>query len=472
MNFNRLGQAGFKEGPRERRLESLIGSECSRLHYVKLNCGSNWGRVGVLVRLMLALGLVGGKVLASPAPQNLVPEDGNTYDFYVANQELYDSNLYRLSTVIGSLDTPVTPNATRHDLVNSSTVGADGQLTLGRQLFNANVHLDENLFVHNTQLDNLSGYGNFLWNWLLGSHLSGEAGVTYTHGLATFAETRFLGRDMVDTVQYNASGRYSIGPRWAVYGGVGDSNAVHHAREALFNNFHTKTGVVGGQFVAGLKDTVSVEYRYTDAGFPPGDLYTLNNVFFSPNYHESLVRGLFSYTISDKTQISGDYGYLKRQYPNTSIGEFAGNIYRLTFNWQPTEKTSVLVSAWHELHAYLNSESDYFVSKGINVSPVWLATEKFSVAVVLAHENQDYIPQSLNVLNGGGPVLTPVGPQAGPLIGPLNAKLTTEQLKLRYTPKSHWIFDLSYIHTSRTSNQATFAYNDDLATVSVLYKIH
>ena len=406
--------------------------------------------------------IASGTALASASPPPLTAEDGNTYNVYAADQESYDSNLYRLATNFGTVATLVSPNASRADRINTSTVGADGQFSIGRQTFDVNAHVDENRFARNDALNNLSGYGNFLWNWLLGSYFSGQVGVDYSHALASFDETRYLGRDLVDTVQYNGSGRYQLGPKWAVYAGVSETDIVHSAKQAAFDDFHTKAGVTGVQYVTGVNDTLGFEYRYTDGGFPPGDIYSLNGVFFSPNYHENLLRLLVNHSVSDKTQIGANIGYLKRAYPNTSVGEFSGETWRVTVNWQPTEKTQVSVAGYHELHAYLVSESDYFVAKGASVSPVWFATDKLKVALVVSLENQNYIENQNYVAQSNQVLAT----------GPLTAKVVTEQANISYNPRDNWIVNLIYNHQSRNSNQASFAYNDDLATLSVLYKFH
>jgi hypothetical protein len=165
---------------------------------------------------------------------------------------------------------------------------------------------------------------------------------------------------------------------------------------------------------------------------------------------------LLTHSFSDKTQVVADAGYLKRYYPDTVIGSFSGDVWRVTVNWQPTDKTQIAFAGWHELHAYLVAESNYFVSEGGSISPYWNATDKLSVAVVLSYEHQNFIQASTSVVTQG----------------PLNANVAIEQANINYSPRRNWTFTLSYIHSNRASNSLTYRYDDDRAYLAVLYKIH
>jgi exopolysaccharide biosynthesis operon protein EpsL len=391
--------------------------------------------------------------LAPVGPPPLTVADGNTYDFYVAGQEQYDSNLYRLPSNYGTVATLVAPNASRSDLISSISAGGDGQWIASRQVFEINLRADENRFAHNDELNNTSAYGNLLWNWELGGHFSGEAGATYNRALANFAETRDLGRDLTDAVRYFGTARYQVGPQWALYGGISDLDITHSAKQAQYNDFHQKDVDAGIELDTSPDDNYAVEYRYTDGGFPPS---TLNGFSSASDYHEALVRMLVKYVLSDKTQIDAYAGYRKRDFTATEQRAFSGAVGHVGVNWSPTDKTQLIFTAWHELRSYASAESDYFVSNGGNISPVWIATEKLRFAFVVSYEKQDFISESTSVI----------------ALGPLNAKITTEQMNVTYTPRSSWIFNLSLNHQKRDSNQPTYAFDDQLAAVSVLYRIH
>ncbi|MDB6082720.1 MAG: hypothetical protein JWN43_601 [Gammaproteobacteria bacterium] len=410
-----------------------------------------WPAIGCV--LCLATFAVSRAVAGVTAPP-ITPDQGNTYDLYAGGDEQYDSNLFRVSSAVGSVGSLVAPNATRADRISTVSAGGDGQWLLGRQVLHADLHADQNWFAHNTFLNNTSGNANFLWDWQVGGHFSGTAGATYSHALVSFGEALFLGRDLVDSTNYFGTGRFQVGPHWAVYGGVSDANVSHSAVPAQTGNFRTQGGNAGVEYALDVADTLSVEYHYDQGRFRTGQLETLGGVTFSPDFHDDTLLLILKHAFSDKTQLIADGGYVKRFYPNTSVGTYSGGVGRATLNWQPTDKTQVAFAGWRELHAYLVSQTNYFVETGGSIKPTWFATDKISVSMLFSYGTQKYIQTSTSVVT----------------LGPVTTKGAVESLNVNYTPRDNWILGLAYIHTNRTSNAVSFQYGDDLATVSVLYK--
>jgi len=419
----------------------------------------------VALAVLAALGtLPGARAAVVMAPPPITPDDGDTWQLFVADQETYDSNLYRLPSGTPASGTVAVPNPSRQDEFNTSSIGADGQAVLGRQIIDADVRADENRFARNSLLNDLAYDGDVLWNWRASGYLSGTAGVTYTHGLAGFDETRYLGRDLVNSVTYNGSARYQIGPRWAVYGNVSDLDITHGAVAAKLQDYKYASGAAGAEYATDANDSFALEYHYANGKYPSGTLNSENGALFSPDFHDQLLQFVLNYAVSDKTQLTGDLGYIQRKYPDTQIGSFQGAQGRLVLNWALTEKTQFIIAAWRELHAYLVSEADYFISTGGSIGPTWSPTSKIKVSLGLSYENQNYIPQS-------GVVLSPTSPVVPPS-GHLTADLKTASAEVDYTPRDSWLIKLTLNYQDRNSNQTLYTYDDDLATLGVLYKIH
>jgi len=392
---------------------------------------------------------------AGVGAQPPLPEQGDFTDLYAGVQELYDGNLFRLAPGLTPSDA-IDPNASRSDIETTGSVGADIQRVYDRQTVLLDLHLDENRFERNTSLNNTSGYGKLLVNWEVGPYFTGTAGANYSHALTSYGEALYLGRDLVTVQDYLVTGRYQLGPHWSVYGGVDDSRVAHSAPAAQSSDFRTENGDAGVEYAFDATDTVSAEYHYDEGQFNSGEVFTYGSLTFSPNFHDDILLLVGKHSFSDKTQLVAQVGYQKRFYPATSIGSFAGDVWRVTFNWTPTEKTQVAIAAWHELHAYLVAQSNYFVSEGGSITPTWFATEKLSFAALVSYESQKYIPESQSYVVAAG--------------GPLKANITVERANINYSPRDFLQLSLSYIHTIRSSDALSFRYGDDLATFSVLYK--
>jgi hypothetical protein len=225
---------------------------------------------------------------------------------------------------------------------------------------------------------------------------------------------------------------------------------------ARSGNYRTEAGNTGVEYSLDSTDTLSLRYHYDEGFFKAGEVFTLGSQIFSPDFHDQTVTLVGTHSISDKTQVVAQAGYQKRFYPDTVLGSFAGDVWRLTVNWGPTEKTQVAIAGWHELHAYLVAQSNFFVSQGGSITPTWFVTDKVSVGALFSYESQKYIPESQSYV-----VTTS---------GPLKANLVGERANINYSPRDAWQLSLSYGHSKRNSNGLNFRYVDDGALLSVLYQ--
>ncbi len=417
----------------------------------KLTAARRWFAAAGFLAAVCASGRATAATISPPPP---VPEDGDTFDVYVADQETYDSNLYRVSPNFGPIATPTSPNATKADYINTGSLGGDAQLIAGRQVFVLDLLADEYRFAHNSVLNDTAVDAKLRWDWRVGPYVTGQLGGEFSRALAAFAESRYLGKDLVDTKNYFGNGRYQLGPSWALFGGVRDVQYSHSADAEQYNDFTDKSGDVGVEYATNATNTFALTYSYTDGYFPQD--YIVGTEFFNRNYHENTTRLSTNYAITEKTAFIAYAGYLKRDYLAVGVGHFSGDIWRASLDWKPTDKTDLVASAWHELHAYSVNESNYFISKGGSLAPVWNATEKVTVSLVFSVEDQDYINSSTSVIT----------------TGPLSAKITAQQLNILYTPRDKIFLNAFFRHEQRSSNQENYEYDDQRANLSITYKFH
>jgi Putative beta-barrel porin 2 len=376
----------------------------------------------------------------------------NNLDFFVADQFTYDDNLYRLPSDV-DVTSVAGPQATRQDGFNSFTLGGNGRWFSDSQTFGLDLRAADNRFIHNDSLDNISGYGNLEWDFLLASLWSGQVGVSYNRALANFADTGYYARDVVQRADYFGSIRYQVGPHWAIYGGLIGARTTHTAEAEQLYDFHSKAGNAGIEFATSSENTVTFDYRFTDATFPQD--YVLNGVPFDSDYKEETARVLVKYVLSAATEFDASVGYLKRDYPQSSFATFSGDIWKAALQWQPTDHLQFVLTGWRQLTAYVEAESDYFVSTGVALAPTWVVADTLSLSVGVSRENHDYIPSSPSDLTGAARV----------------DKMTTGQARVSYSPTSSLTFKLAVTYELRDSNEAQFQFNDTLAMASVTYMI-
>jgi len=181
--------------------------------------------------LFLACAGPAGAAIAPPPP---TADEGTTFHLFVGDQYTYDDNLYRIPASFSPVVSTLTPNATREDSINTVSGGGIGQWLFGRQNIDFSLRADYSRFAHNTALNNTGGDATVTWNWLVGPYFSGQVGAEFNRALASFAETRYLGRDLVDYKTYFGKGTFQVGPHWAIIGGARETDITHGAAAAVY----------------------------------------------------------------------------------------------------------------------------------------------------------------------------------------------------------------------------------------------
>ncbi len=368
-------------------------------------------------------------------------------EIYALEQLSYDNNLYRLPAYFGT--DVIGPNLSRADHINTIAAGGFHELRFGSQLIEGEIRVADNRFVRNSDLNNTSGNAKLTWLWRLSPFLTGDAGGTFSRSLAGFANTRFQGRDLVDTGEYFASGHLKFAAHWQLNAGIRNSDTTHTLDTRRFDNFRSRSANAGFEYVTTELDSFGFDYRYTDATFPY--LIGIGSIPFDRSYHDSAARFISRYALSGKTQLDFSAGYLRRIYPNDTFGSFSGTVWKAAVQWQATGKTQVDFAVWRDLTAYVDAESDYFVARGESVSPTWNATERISLSLDASWIDQKYIGASTSSLE----------------FDSRHDRVRSQQANLKYTPRDWIALQLSYKLEQRDSNRAQFPYSDKLLWASL-----
>jgi hypothetical protein len=379
-------------------------------------------------------------------------ESPSSFEVLVADQFNYDENIYRLPSNV-DVTSLAGPAATRADGFNSVTLGGNGRWFSDIQAVALNFRADDNRFIHNGSLDNVSGKGNLEWDWRLSSLWAGQVGINYYRGLADPANTGYYARDVVQREDYFGTIRLQLGPHWALFGGFIGANTTQTAVPEQPFDFRSKAGNAGIEFASSASNTIALDYRYTSAVFP--QQFSLNAAPFNSDYNEQTARIVAKYVFSAATELDVSGGYLKRDYPESGFASFSGDIWRAALQWEPTGQLQWILTGWRQLTAYIDAESDYFVSKGVSLTPTWIATQTIKLSLTVLRENHDYIGSSPSTIT----------------LNSRTDKLTSALGGLIYAPKDSLLFNLTCRYNKRSSNQAFFQFNDTLATASVTYKI-
>jgi exopolysaccharide biosynthesis operon protein EpsL len=398
--------------------------------------------------------------LATP-DETTVAQRMDRLSLLAAEDFSYDDNIYRVPSSLTDLASlpGIQGTPRRQDYINSVSGGLSGEWLAGNyQSFDLDLRADDNRYIHNTDLNNISTFDRGAWNWGIGSLLSGELGAAYTQSLGGFINTGVYSKDVVAKTDYFGSARYQAGPRWGLFGGFMEERFKLDNPEETYNDNHSAAVDVGVEYATSATNTVGVDYRYTDARYPATSV--LNGVAVAPDFTEDRARILLNYVPTDKTSVLASLGYLRRSYSNSSVGGFSGEIWRVTFQWQATDKTELILGTWRQLTADLTSQTDFYVSRGVIINPVWAPSEKIRLSLIASYEDQDYL--------GTNPF--GVNPVLDDLTQARRDKITSESAVFAYTPIRAVTLSFSAAHENRDSNSAQFDYKDVRAEANVTYK--
>jgi len=373
-------------------------------------------------------------------------EDPLGIELTLGARELYDDNLYRLPESNN-------PRSLGEDYIRRVSAGLDGDWQWSRQKVLLNLLAINNAYERNDQLDNTSGRARAEWKWRAGSAWSGALGGDFNRTLASFSNTQFRGKDLLDVTGTFASLAFRLGPRWSVKAAGRSADTEHGAAERRYDDFHTNSLTAGLRFKTASESEIGLDVRRTEGRFDRA--VNLAGQLFDRSYEDEIASLELNQIYSPRTHLELSVGYLRRKYDDVALadvgkGSVAGTIGELLLEWQASNKILLNLGGWRHLRAYLDAESEYFISEGFSIAPSWKPSEKISVALELGYETQHYLGKSVSAQNDARV-----------------DRVHSGTLSIGYSPLRKLRFDLSGSMEKRASNRSLLEYDSQVASVGV-----
>jgi len=373
-------------------------------------------------------------------------DDPRGIELTLGVRELYDDNLYRLPE---SLDS----QASRDDYIRRISAGLGGNWQWSRQKVLLNLLATNSAYERNDQLDNTSGRGRAEWEWRAGNALSGALGGDFSRTLVSFSNTRFFGKDLLDSSGVFASLGFRLGPSWSFKAAGRSASTEHSANERRFDNFRTDSVTAGLHFKTSSESEIGVDVRRTEGDFDRA--VNLSGQLFDRDYVDESASLELNQILSPRTRVGLKLGYLSREYGDVALadvgkGGFSGAIGDVLLQWQASNKIMLNFNGWRRLRAYLDAESDYFVSEGASVAPTWQPSDRISVELELGFETQDYLGASANLQSSARA-----------------DRVRSGKLQLSYSPLRKLHFDLIGSIEERESDRDLLEYESQIASFGV-----
>jgi Putative beta-barrel porin 2 len=389
-----------------------------------------------------ALLVVAGAVATPALAATVARQPDDPFTLSLSEQVTRDPNVYRLPDDLPLGIVLPSADASRDDLVSRTSAVIDGNLDLGKQAFALNVGIDSNRYADNTMLNNTSGSGRADWNWQLLSDWSGQLGASYGRSLAGFVNSRFLGRDVLESSDYHGVIRYELTPHWSLIAKGTYAEGTHDTDARRTDDFKRDTSVFAIDYLTRRGDQMGFQYRRTATDYPTPQLGS--GLFSDRDYVERAGTYELHYAFTVKTSFQGSVGYLWRHYPRSVIGDFAGPVWNATLQWQPRAKIQMELTQFQELTAYLDAESNHFESRGTRLTMAWRPTSKITLSLEGSREHHAYT---------GFDPFDSAAPERRDRLGIWQAGVS-------YTPVQMLALNVNYRFERRATNRPLYGYDD------------
>lgn len=311
----------------------------------------------------------------------------DTFQPYISETLIYEDNLFRLPDDVDAKS--LTGKSERWDLNNRLSAGAKLYFPVGLQEFTFQGSMSDNRFVNNDQLDHISASGKGIWKWQAGKSFSGTMSYGHQWYMGRFINTRFFGKDLIsdDTALFDIN--YRPNASWRLNGKYQWLDSQHSASERRFLDFTSNTGIIGIHYQSPSGNSIGLQLRHADARLPNRErrLSTL----IDNQYKEYEFGAVYNWKITGKSKVDGHIGYLIRNHAEFSQRDFEGEIWQVNYQWTPTGKTSIVLSAWRNLLTGTQDlTASYIIANGFSISPTWSATSKISIQAKFSWEEQEY----------------------------------------------------------------------------------
>jgi Putative beta-barrel porin 2 len=389
-------------------------------------------------------------LLLGVARVTLAQQSDDSIRIFAEDQYSYDDNLFRIPSAVDPVAAGI--GTSRHDRINTTAVGLNVQKTLSAQQLQMALYVANSQFAHNTDLNNTSGRASAQLQWTASSALQGNVGSSFSRSLAGFTDTTYFARDLIETTQIFGTAHLRIRASWYLDGAVSDTKTIHSADQRQGDDFHGKSASLGTRYVTPDDNYIGINYRYSNGHYPSSII--IDEQSFDPSFHDSLGQILIKYALAQETELDISAGYLKRDYPNSPLGAFSGQIWRASLNWSISDKTHIAISTWRDLTAAVDAESDYFVTRGVSLVPTWSPTERIHLKLDGSIAQQDYINAARSVQ----------------IFDSRNEHVKTLASTIEYDPRDLLTLRLAYNIDYRSSNRDRFNYTDRTIGLTAVLK--
>jgi exopolysaccharide biosynthesis operon protein EpsL len=381
---------------------------------------------------------------ASAQSQSVATAPQGPLQFSVGTSVVWDDNVFRLSD---SADTQaLLGKSSKSDRYVSAFAGVHIDKPYAQQRLRLDAtetaYRYESFSFLNSNALNYDG----TWDWHFTPRLSGTLSAGRTEALANYGDYRtpILNVVTVQNQRLSIDGQLSGG--WHLLGGAShgvSENSMVFVQQASYRG----TGAEGGaRYVTEAGNSVTFVSRTFSADYVDQPLDPVN--LLDDGYRRRENELAVSWMPSGKSRLTGTATRIAYRSRNFAQRDFSSTVGLLFYQWRPTGRVALVVSAGRTLKPYIDNLSTYIVVDTVTIAPTWQVSAHVGVRASLSRTSSAF----------RGAVV--------PLAGAARQDdLDSDLLAFDWSPRQSLTLSVSVTHERRTSNTPGFDYDDNSARI-------
>lgn len=297
---------------------------------------------------------------------------------------VWEDNLFRLAD--GARPVIEGTRRPRDDRLSITTLAAQLDRTYSRQRLTADLGLTRSDYREFDHLDFTAHNFVGAWQWVLGNQWNGTISGQQDERLRSFADRIGAVRSINTYRRYRADARYLVHPQWSIGAGWARTDSRFDDPESARSEYIEEAFEALAQYRSLAGSTLALVGRTADGRYPERNEAMTSVTRYTQR--DLLVRA--DWSVSGHSRVSGQAGYTARQYLHAGDKDFNGLTGRFAFDWRPTGKLALGVTARREMGAQEDAADNFVVTRAFSIDPVWQLGNKLRVRVRLEWLRRDY----------------------------------------------------------------------------------
>ncbi len=376
--------------------------------------------------------------------------EGDFFRPYVSATYMYDDNLRKFASKDQALLS--TGSSKTADTMVMTEVGIILDKKISQQVFFMDLAVNRSKFDRNTMLDNDGREMTGRWNWHVGNRWQGNFTAFHKKALVPFADFSSLGGIGLNQRIENrrtADAIYRFHPRWQARVAYINYELEFSAANQQAANLNENAQEFEVDYISPSSSKVGVIYRHARGDRPVDQI--LDGVPINNDYDQNELKLTVDWSLTGKTKFQFLGGLVDRQHDQIPQRDFRRFNARSNFNWMPTGKTNVILSAWRENNAQAFVTTSYTVNRGISLAGSLAATSKITLQGNMRYEKRDF--------------------EGDMVFGPQRQDTDKSvSLALVYKPTMSWVLNAALSRNTRDSNSQNFQFESNSLSLTGQYE--